>query len=97
IGLGQWQRVPVPAQSVFTDMQGYGKGCPWTCAHYGREIRYSGDDYPVTLKFIAEHAYLANVRPPNTMELMERYVEGLKKVMGQPEAIMKLIEAADKA
>jgi len=97
IGLSQWQRVPVPAQSVFTDMQGYGKGCPWTCAHYGREIRYSGDDYPVTLKFIAEHAYLASVFPPNTMELMERYVEGIKKVMGQPEAIMKLIEAADKA
>ena len=79
---------------MFTDLQGYGKGCPWTCAHYDRKIEYRGEDYPVTIKFIAEHAYLAGVFPPNTMELMERYIEGIKKVMGQPEAIMKLIDEA---
>jgi dTDP-4-amino-4,6-dideoxygalactose transaminase len=95
IGLGQWQRVPVPAQSVFQKKQGYGKGCPWSCGHYGREVEYRGEDYPVTLKFIAEHAYLSAVYPPNTMYLMERYVDGFKKVLGQPDAIMKLIEQAD--
>jgi dTDP-4-amino-4,6-dideoxygalactose transaminase len=94
IGLGQWQRVPVPAQSVFQKKQGYGKGCPWTCAHYGREVTYRGEDYPVTLQFIAEHAYLAGVHPPNTMALMERYVEGFKKVLGRPRALRTLIEEA---
>jgi len=92
IGLGQWQRVPVPAQDVFQDMQGYGKGCPWTCGFYGRKITYRGDDYPETIRFIAQHAYLAAVHPPNTMDLMKRYVAGFKKVLGQPKAILKLIE-----
>lgn len=95
VGLGQWQRVPVPAQSVFQNMVGYGKGCPWTCGHYNRKIEYRGDDYPNTIKFIAEHAYLGGVYPPNTMELMERYVEGMKKVVSRPEAIMKLIGEMD--
>jgi hypothetical protein len=94
IGLGQWQRVPVPAQSVFQEMQGYGKGCPWTCPFYGGKITYRGSDYPVTVQFIAEHAYLGGVHPPNTMDLMRRYVEGFRKVLGQPKAIRKLIEQA---
>jgi len=95
VGLGQWQRVPVPAQSVFQDLQGYGKGCPWSCGWYGKEVKYRGDDYPVTIKFIAEHAYLSGVYPPNTMDLMQCYVQGFQKVMAQPEAIMKLIAEAD--
>lgn len=97
IRLGQWQTRPVPGQSVFQAMEGYGKGCPWTCAHYGRKIRYDENDYPVTIKFIAEHAYLAAVYPPNTMDLMKKYVEGFKKVSSQPDKIRKVIEDARKA
>ncbi|MBT3286075.1 MAG: DegT/DnrJ/EryC1/StrS family aminotransferase [Victivallales bacterium] len=92
VSMGQWQRVPVPAQSVFQDMQGYGKGCPWTCGFYGKQIQYRGEDFPETIKFIAEHSYLAGVYPPNTMALMELYVEGFRKVMGRPEEIAKLAE-----
>jgi dTDP-4-amino-4,6-dideoxygalactose transaminase len=94
VGMGQWQRVPVPAQSVFQDMQGYGKGCPWTCAHYGKPIRYCGEDYPETLRFIAEHSYLSGVYPPNTMELMELYAEGFRKVMSRPDAIARIANEA---
>ncbi len=97
IRLGQWQTRPVPGQSVFQMMEGYGKGCPWTCAHYGRKIRYDENDYPVTLKFIASHAYLAAVYPPNTMDLMKKYIEGFKKVASQPDKIRKVIADARKA
>ena len=93
VGLGQWQKMPVPAQSVFTDMQGYGKGCPWKCKFYGRKIKYRGSDYPVTEKFIAEHAYLSGVYPPNTMSLMKRYVKGFQKVMSRAKDIIKLADA----
>ena len=82
IGLGQWQSRPVPGQDVFLKRVGYGKGCPWTCRH-GREVTYSGDDYPRTLDFIARHSYLQSVHPPNTLELMELHVEGFKKVLGR--------------
>jgi dTDP-4-amino-4,6-dideoxygalactose transaminase len=90
IELGQWQRTPVPAQSVFQDKVGYGKGCPWTCQHYGRDLEYRGEDYPETVKFIAAHAYLKGVYPPNTIELMERYAEGFEKVMSRSEYISRL-------
>lgn len=92
IAMSQWQRVPVPAQSVFKDMEGYGKGCPWSCSLYGKNIRYRGEDYPETLRFIAEHAYLGGVYPPNTMELMELFVAGMRKVMDRPEALRRLAE-----
>ncbi|NOZ20578.1 MAG: DegT/DnrJ/EryC1/StrS family aminotransferase [Planctomycetes bacterium] len=92
IGMGQWQKMPVPAQSVFKDMKGYGKGCPWTCKFYGKKIKYDGADYPVTNQFIAEHAYLTGVYPPNTMALMKRYVKGFQKVMSRPKDIMKLVD-----
>lgn len=97
IRLGQWQTKPVPGESVFKAMQGYGKGCPWDCAHYGRQIRYDENDYPATLKFIASHSYLAGVYPPNTMDLMKKYLEGFKKVASQPDKIRKVINDARKA
>jgi dTDP-4-amino-4,6-dideoxygalactose transaminase len=90
IAMNQWQRVPVPAQSVFQDMAGYGKGCPWSCGFYGKKISYRGEDYPETIKFIAEHAYLGGVYPPNSMELMRLFVEGMKKVLSRPDAILRL-------
>jgi dTDP-4-amino-4,6-dideoxygalactose transaminase len=92
IELGQWQRMPVPAQSVFQEKVGYGKGCPWTCRHYGRNVEYRGEDYPETVKFIRAHAYLSGVYPPNTMELMERYVRGFKKVTARAEQIVELAQ-----
>jgi len=92
VGLGQWQRMPVPAQDVFQKMEGYGKGCPWTCRFYNRTLKYSGDDYPETQKFIAEHAYLGGVFPPNTMALMKRYVKAFRKVMTRAQDIVKLAD-----
>ncbi|MBR4673439.1 MAG: DegT/DnrJ/EryC1/StrS family aminotransferase [Victivallales bacterium] len=97
IRMGQWQRKPVPAQDVFTKKMGYGKGCPWDCKHYNHEITYRGEDYPVTVNFIASHAYLGGVFPPNDMNLMKTYVEGFKKVTSQPDKIMKVIEEDRKA
>ena len=46
-------------------------------------MTYRGEDYPRTLDFIARHSYLRGVHPPNTMELMELYIQGFKKVMSQ--------------
>lgn len=79
VHLGQWQTMPVPAQSVFQEKKGYGKGCPWTC-RFGRDVEYRAEDYPETLRFIESHSYLSGVHPPNTMELMERTVRGFRKV-----------------
>ena len=88
IGLGQWQTRPVPGQDVFVKRQGYGKGCPWTC-RFGREVTYRGEDYPRTIDFIARHSYLSGVYPPNTMELMELYVAGFRKVLARAREVVE--------
>ncbi|MBT4823385.1 MAG: DegT/DnrJ/EryC1/StrS family aminotransferase [Lentisphaerae bacterium] len=80
--VGPWQHVPVPAQSVFQQKMGYGHGCPWTCCYKGN-VEYKVDDYPKTWEFLATHVRVGAVHPPNGMDLMERYVEGFRKVMGQ--------------
>ena len=85
VSMGQWQRMPVPAQSVFQKKRGYGKGCPWTC-RFGRNVEYRGEDYPETVKFIDAHSYLPAVYPPNDMRLMECYVEAFRKVFGVAKA-----------
>ncbi|NQT52739.1 DegT/DnrJ/EryC1/StrS family aminotransferase [bacterium] len=89
IGLGQWQTRPVPGQDVFLKRVGYGKGCPWTC-RFGREVEYRGEDYPRTLEFIERHSYLGGVYPPNTMELMQLYVQGFQKVLGRAKDVVEL-------
>jgi len=92
VGLGQWQTRPVPAQDVFHDRVGYGKGCPWTC-QYGRgNIQYD-EDYPRTVEFIDAHAYLGGVYPPNTMELMQQYVDGFRKVSENATRVVELAQA----
>jgi len=89
IGMGQWQTMPVPAQSVFQEKKGYGKGCPWTC-RFGRDVEYRAEDYPRTIEFIASHSYLTGVYPPNDMNLMKLYVRGFRKVMDNIHRVMEL-------
>ena len=88
IGLGQWQTMPVPAQDVFQEKKGYGRGCPWTCP-FGRDVEYRAEDYPETVKFIESHSYLSGVHPPNDMDLMGRYVAGMRKVVDNIGRVME--------
>lgn len=82
MSLGQWQTMPVPAQDVFQKKQGYGHGCPWTCCYRG-SVEYRSEDYPKTWQFLDAHAHLAGVHAGNSMQLMELYVQGFRKVMEQ--------------
>jgi dTDP-4-amino-4,6-dideoxygalactose transaminase len=79
VPVGLWQRRTVPAQDVFQNPIGYGKGCPWKC--HGRRIDYRPGDYPVAEAFLDSHCYVYDVNPPNDLELMELYVQAFRKVM----------------
>jgi dTDP-4-amino-4,6-dideoxygalactose transaminase len=91
IGLGQWQTRAVPAQDVFHDRVGYGKGCPWTCPFGSGEVHYD-EEYPKTDEFIAGHAYLGGVYPPNTMDLMKLYIDGFQKISENAARVAELAE-----
>lgn len=87
VPVSQWQRMPVPAQDVFQSKEGYGRGCPWSC-RFGRQIEYRAEDYPKTQRFLASHSCVGGVYPPNTLELMELYVQAFAKVMSHaPELV----------
>lgn len=80
IQTGRWQRLPVPAQKIFQDKVGYGKGCPWECPH-AEEVEYRKEDYPKSTEFIDSHTYIFGINPPNGLTLMKYYVEAFQKVM----------------
>jgi dTDP-4-amino-4,6-dideoxygalactose transaminase len=52
VPLIEYQNRPIPGQLLFQERRGYGKGCPWTCGHAGRDIVYDWRDYPQTLEVI---------------------------------------------
>lgn len=52
VPLVEYQNRPVPGQLLFQQRRGYGKGCPWSCGHAGREAVYDIGDYPQTLDVI---------------------------------------------
>jgi len=83
---GRWQRLPVPAQRIFQDKIGYGKGCPWKCPN-ARDIEYRKEDYPKAVEFIDSHTYIFGINPPNDLKLMKLYVEAFNKVMNNLEQL----------
>jgi len=89
VPVGRWQTMPVPAQRIFQDKVGYGKGCPWSCAHSG-EVTYDVSDYPVTRAFIDSQLYVFGIWAPNGPEMMRLFADAIRKVMEQPHEVLKL-------
>lgn len=92
VPVGQWQTMPVPAQSVFQIGYGYGKGCPWTCPFGDRpgKILYHGEDYPETVRLIEDSTRIQGIWPPNGLDLMELYVEAVQKVFDNIGSVVEL-------
>ena len=78
-----WQHFPLPENPLFQNKEGYGKGCPWTCPSYGKEISYNPEDYPESRKLIDFSLVVCSEPYPvycQSMDLMKCYVEGFRKV-----------------
>ncbi|MGM0494048.1 MAG: DegT/DnrJ/EryC1/StrS family aminotransferase [Armatimonadota bacterium] len=82
----QWQRQIIPAMDFFQDQRGYAATPPWRFG--GSTVSYDPDDYPRAQRFVASHAYLRGVHPPNGMDLMDRYAEAFAKVFSQIERVL---------
>lgn len=85
VPVSRWLRMAVPAQQLFQDKRGYGKGCPWNCGHARPGVEYHGEDYPETQKFISRALYIGHeqggLAPPNDVDLMDRYADAFAKVL----------------
>jgi hypothetical protein len=99
VPLRAWQRHPVPAQALFQQQVGYGKGCPWSCSHTRPGIRYDPAEYPAAAEICRRRVMLGHSTdsfgPPNGIELMERYAEAFHKVMVEHRAeLIDFVRAA---
>ena len=78
-----WHTDPLPAFSVFQTLSGYGKGCPWSCPFYGKEIHYRKEDYPEAVRAL-DTSLIVNTEPYHIavqdLEVQAAYVEAFRKI-----------------
>jgi dTDP-4-amino-4,6-dideoxygalactose transaminase len=78
-----WHTEPMPAFPVFKTLNGYGKGCPWSCPFYGKEIEYQKEDFPEAVRAL-ETSLIVNTEPYHIcvqdLEVQAAYVEAFRKV-----------------
>jgi len=92
LNLYEWHNMPVPGQKVFLNREVYGKDCPWNCHHVRPESRgmiYDPNDYPNTVDMFDRSFCIKPEYPPNTIDLMELYVAGFKKVFENIEEVIE--------
>ena len=91
-----WQTTTIPGQPVFKLMEGYGKGCPWSCSYVKNKYKYRDEDYPETVKLIQDSIVIGSETYPlysNSKNVMEKYIEAFNKVFSNLDEI-KSIELA---
>lgn len=78
---GVWQSSILPAMTVFQAQNGYGKGCPWSCAH-AQPVSYALEQYPVAQDHCDRHTGITMpLRAPNETDAARLTGQGIRKVM----------------
>jgi len=80
----RWQPQPVPMQTLFQEMRGYGQGCPWSCGPARPGVRYQPGDYPVATDICERRLVMgqtfSSFGPPTDTHRMDLYAEAFRKV-----------------
>jgi hypothetical protein len=91
VPVGGWKGSPIPSHNLFQLKTGYGKGCPWSCPHSGKETAYRAEDYPETLKMLDDSFCMTSaLYPPNGLELMKHYANTFEKVFADVDQLMNV-------
>ncbi len=83
VDIVNWGLFPLPENPLFQKKEGYGKGCPWNCPFYDKEISYNVEDYPEAKKLCDSSFVVCSEPHPiycQSLDLMNYYVEGFRKV-----------------
>ncbi|MFN4227619.1 MAG: DegT/DnrJ/EryC1/StrS family aminotransferase [Candidatus Ratteibacteria bacterium] len=97
---GIWQSFILPAMTVFQAKNAYGKGCPWSCKYYGKEINYNPEEYPNAQKHCNTHFGMTEpLRAPNDEKVAELVGIAIKKVIDYVKEIgpKKFIEKCEQS
>jgi dTDP-4-amino-4,6-dideoxygalactose transaminase len=99
VPVSTYQTRPLPAQKLFQDKVGYGRGCPWTCGFAG-PVEYRAEDYPQTLEVIrstlllGKRLAMASLRDKSSVE---KYADAFHKVMSHPDELVRYGRSLDYA
>jgi dTDP-4-amino-4,6-dideoxygalactose transaminase len=79
-----WHLEPMTSFPIFQRLhEGYGRGCPWSCPYYGKQLRYDPSEYPEA-KRLLETSLVINSEPYpiciQDIALMEYYGAAFRKV-----------------
>ena len=89
-----WQLTSLPEQPVFQTLEGYGRGCPWSCEKLGGvRYEYRPEDFPVTKHMLENSLVICSETYPiyaQPFEVMERYVEAFHKVFNNIEQVLDI-------
>jgi perosamine synthetase len=91
-----WQVTPVPAQILFQQQQGYGRGCPWHC--HNSTVRYQGEEFPETSKLLDNSLVVGSQSAPlagQDIELMHRYADAFEKILADQDTLIRMARNAD--
>lgn len=88
-----WQKVPVPAQPLFQQKTGYGKGSPWNGP--GGEVSYHLDQYPQSFRCLEKAFALRRLIPPNDTPLLDAYAHAFEKVFSQIDRVLASYQEAE--
>lgn len=87
--IGSWQRCTLPAQSIFHDKVGYGKGSPWSDKNYKGKVEYIPEDYPVAQMVCDRTTWLSNMYFwPQTDDDIKYAIHAFEKVFGQLDRVI---------
>lgn len=76
-----WQRRILPEMSAIAARNAFGNGSPWR--EHRSKVKYSPAQFPVALRHSDTYFIIGGLRLPNTTELADRVVAGIRKVFGQ--------------
>ena len=86
-----WHTEPMTSFPILQTKEGYGKGCPWSCPFYGKDITYDPMDYPEAIRLL-ETSIVVNEEPypifVQELELMELYVAAFRKLFADPQKLL---------
>ncbi|WP_370419508.1 DegT/DnrJ/EryC1/StrS family aminotransferase [Streptomyces sp. QH1-20] len=90
LGIMRWQPQPVPAQTLFQELRGYGRGCPWSCGHARPGHAYRPEEYPVAEEICRRRLVLgqsfSSLGPPNDERTMRSFADVFHKVLVEERA-----------
>ncbi len=97
VSVALWQTFPLPANPLFQEKAGYGRGCPFTCPFYGQDIEYRAADYPETIRLLDNSLVVAEESYPlycQKEELMKYYLAAFEKVFANIDEVLAVELAA---